>query len=177
MLFRSTAVPKPATPDAQKNAKAAEPPKPPAVTVAGNFGQWALICGKERDKDGKEPCSLVQALVERESQKLVFRLTVAYGPKGNLVLKIDSPTGVALQNGLEFSPDAVKVYRLPFQACTAQGCSALFIMPDDLKQEIGKSAKGTITVYALNGQAVQAATELTGFADGLAALDKRRGKP
>jgi hypothetical protein len=25
--------------------------------VAGNFGQWALVCGK--DKDGKEPCSLV----------------------------------------------------------------------------------------------------------------------
>ena len=29
---------------------------------------------------------------------------------------------------------------------------------------------GTITVYSLDGQAVQAATGLTGFGDGLAAL-------
>jgi hypothetical protein len=40
-----------------------------------------------------------------------------------------------------------------------------------------KSGKGTITVYALNGQAVQALAELSGFAEGLAALDKRRAKP
>jgi invasion protein IalB len=171
------AVSKPAAPDASKNAKAAAPPaKPPAVAVAGNFGQWALVCGA-KDKAGKEPCSLVQALVERDSQKLVFRLTVAYGPKGNLVLRVDSPTGVALQKGLEFSPDAVKIYRLPFQACLAQGCSAILAMPDDLRQELTKSEKGTITVFALNGQAVQAVTELRGFSDGLAALDKRRPKP
>jgi hypothetical protein len=40
-----------------------------------------------------------------------------------------------------------------------------------------KSQTGTITVYALNGQQVRAATELAGFAEGLAALDKRRAKP
>jgi len=154
-----------------------EPGKAPEVTIAGNFGQWALVCGKEKDKEGREPCSLVQALVQRESQKLVFRVTVAYGPQGNLVLRIDGPTGVALQKGLEFSPDAIKIYRMSYQACVPQQCSALLVMPDDLKQELTKSQKGTITVYALNGQAVQAVAELTGFSDGLAALDKRRPKP
>jgi invasion protein IalB len=167
-------VAKPATPAAPAaSAKApGEPGKPPEVTVAGNFGQWALVCGK----DVKEPCSLVQALVQRESNKLVFRVTVAYGPKGNLVLRIDGPTGVALQKGLEFSPDAVKVYRMPYQACVPQQCSALLVMPDDLKTELTKSQKGTITVYALNGQAVQAVAQLNGFSDGLAALDKRKPK-
>jgi invasion protein IalB len=170
------AVPKAAAPDVAKTAKAApEAPKAPPAKVAGNFGQWALVCGEVKDEAGKEPCSLVQALVEHESQKLVFRLTVAYGPKGNLVLRIDSPNGVALQKGLEFSPDAVKIYRMPFQTCLAQGCSALLVMENDLKQDLQKAQKGTITVYALNGQAVQAVTELTGFSDGLAALDKRRG--
>jgi len=168
------AVPKPATPDVAKKATP-DAPKAPAAKVAGNFGQWALICGEVKDEAGKEPCSLVQALVEHESQKLVFRLTVAYWPKGNLVLRIDSPNGVALQKGLEFSPDAVKIYRMPFQTCLAQGCSALLVMADDLKQDLQKAQKGTITVYALNGQAVQAVTELTGFSDGLVALDKRRG--
>ena len=117
----------------------------------------------------------MQALVEKDTQKLVFRVSVGYGPKGNLVLRIDGPTGVALQKGLEFSPDVVKIYRLPFQTCVPQGCSAVLVVADDLKQDLQKSQKGTITVYALNGQALQAPTELAGFADGLAALEKRRG--
>ena len=53
----------------------------------------------------------------------------------------------------------------------------MLIVADDLKQDLQKSAKGTITVYALNGQAVQALADLTGFADGLAALDKRLATP
>jgi len=92
------------------------------------------------------------------------------------VLRVDGPTGVALQKGLEFSPDAIKIYRLPYQACIPQQCSAVLVVLDDLKQELTKSQKGMITVYALNGQALQAVAERTGFSDGLAALDKRRPK-
>ncbi len=168
-------MPKAAAPDAAKTAKAApDAAKTPNVKIAGNFGQWTLVCGESTGETGQEPCSLVQALVEHNSQKLVFRLTVAYGPRGNLVLRIDGPIGVALQRGLEFAPDTVKIYRLPFETCLAQGCTALLLMKDDLKQDLTKAQKGTITVYALNGRAVQAVTELTGFADGLAALDKHR---
>ena len=53
----------------------------------------------------------------------------------------------------------------------------MLVVADDLKQDLQKSEKGTITVYALNGQAVQAPTQRAGGADGLAALDKRRAKP
>jgi invasion protein IalB len=169
------AAPKPPTPDAAKDAKAVA--DKPAAKVAGTFGQWALICSEPKAKTEPPACSLVQTLIEKESQKLVFRVSVAYGPKGNLVLRIDGPTGVALQKGLEFSPDAVKIYRLPFQTCLPRGCTAVLLVEDDLKQDLQKSPKGTITVYALDGQAVRALAELTGFAEGLAALDKRRAKP
>jgi hypothetical protein len=37
---------------------------------------------------------------------------------------------------------------MSYQACVPQQCSALLVMPDDLKQELTKSQKGTITVYA-----------------------------
>jgi invasion protein IalB len=172
-----SAVPKPAAPNAAANAKAeGEQPKP-EPKLEGQFGQWGLLCSQPKTKDEKPICSLVQALVERDSQKLVFRVTVAYGPKGNLLLKIDSPTGVALQRGLEFSPGEVKIYRLPFQTCVPRGCSAVLLMEDDLKQDLQKAEKGTITVYAVSGQAVRALAELKGFGDGLAALDKRRAKP
>jgi invasion protein IalB len=170
-----SAVPKPPAQGAAKDAKAAA--EKPSAKVAGTFGQWTLVCGKPNGKTEAPLCSLIQTLIEKESKQLVFRVALAYGPKGNLVLRIDGPTGVALQKGLEFSPDAVKIYRLPFQTCLPRGCTAVLLVEDDLKQDLQKSPNGTITVYALDGQAVRAAAELTGLAEGLAALDKRRAKP
>jgi invasion protein IalB len=169
------AVPKPPASGAPKDAKAAA--DKPAAKVAGTFGQWTLVCGEANGKTDTPLCSLVQTLIEKESKQLVFRVALAYGPKGNLVLRIDGPTGVALQKGLEFSPDAVKIYRLPFQTCLPRGCTAVLLVEDDLKQDLQKSPNGTITVFALDGQAVRAVANLTGLVEGLAALDKRRAKP
>ncbi|MEZ5828408.1 MAG: invasion associated locus B family protein [Hyphomicrobiales bacterium] len=163
--------------------KSAPPPAPapngapnaaqPQAKVEGSFGSWTLLCGKEgQDKDAKERCSLVLPLVEKETQKLVFRIIVTYGPQGNLVLRVDGPTGVALQRGVEFSPDTKKVYRMAFQTCLPMGCKALLLVPDDLKKELAAAKQGAITVYALNGKPVQTLTSLEGFAQGLAALDK-----
>jgi hypothetical protein len=45
----------------------------------------------------------------------------------------------------------------------------------ELLQDIAGVQKGTIAVYALNGQALRAATSYTGFAKALEELRKRRG--
>ena len=150
-----TAVPKSGAAQAGAAIKDAATPEEHPAKVVGNFGQWALICVEAKTQGEKPSCSLVQALIEKESKKLVFRVCLAYGPKGNLVLRIDGPTGVALQKGLEFSPDAVKIYRLPFQTCLPRGCTALLLVEDDLKQDLQKSEKGTIAVHALSGQEVK----------------------
>jgi invasion protein IalB len=151
---------------------AAAAPEPQAK-VAGSYGSWTLLCGKEGEgKEAKERCSLVMPLVEKDTQKLVFRVIVTYGPQKALVLRVDGPTGVALQRGVEFSPDTKKNYIMPFQTCLPMGCKALLLVSDDLKKELAASKQGAITVYALNGKAVQTITQFAGFAEGLAALDK-----
>jgi invasion protein IalB len=146
----------------------------PQTSIVGNYGEWALVCAIKKDETGRHPCSLAQALVERESQKLVFRVIFTHGPKGDLVLQVDGPTGIALQRGLEFSPDTKKVYRLPFQTCIPRGCRAVMVVENDLKGELQASKKGSLTVFALNGQAVRTSTDLSGLTEGLAALDQRR---
>ena len=162
-------------------AKKAPPPpgkSEPQAKVAGSFGNWTLLCGKEGDdKNAEERCSLVLPLIEKESQKLVFRVILTYGPQGKLILRIDGPTGVALQRGVEFSPDTRKIYRMPFQTCLPMGCKALLIVQDDMRKELAASKQGSITVYALNGKGVKTVAELDGFAAGMKALDKHyKGK-
>lgn len=147
----------------------------PATRVAGGYGNWTLLCGKEgNDKSAAERCSLVLPLIEKETQKLIFRVILTYGPKGRLVLRVDGPTGVALQRGVEFSPDSQKIYRMPFQTCLPMGCKALMLVQDDLRQDLMKSKQGTITVFALNGRAIKTVALLDGFSKGLNAMDKQR---
>jgi invasion protein IalB len=162
----------PSTPKLEVTTEGGGGKAQPATSIAGNFGEWVLVCANEKDESDKKPCSLAQALVERETQKLIFRVIFTHGPKGNLVLQVDGPIGVALQRGLEFSPDTKKVYRLPFQTCVPRGCRAVMVVEDALKGELNASKKGTLTVFALNGQAVRTATDLSGLTEGLAALDK-----
>jgi invasion protein IalB len=88
-----------------------------------------------------------------------------------------APTGVALQKGLEFSPDELKVYRMPFQTCLPRGCSAVLVVADDPQAGFAEIADGYDHRLCSGGQAVRAPAQLAGFADGLAALDKRRAKP
>jgi len=155
---------------AKKSAATPGTPAPKAK-VAGSFGNWTLLCGK-KDKKAKERCSLVLPLIDKDTQKLVFRVILTYGPKNNLVLRVDGPTGVALQRGIEFSPDTKKIYRMPFQTCLPMGCKALLLVQDDMRKELAASKQGSITVYALNGKGVKTLASLDGFAAGLAALDK-----
>jgi len=163
------------TSSAQKAPPGAQDPKQQNTRVAGGYGNWTLLCGKEGDpKTAEERCSLVLPLIEKKTQKLIFRVIFVYGPKGRLVLRVDGPTGIALQRGVQVATDSGKVYGLPFQTCLPMGCKALYLVTDEIRQDLSKSTKATIVVYALNGKQIQTVAELKGLPLGLEALDKKR---
>ena len=92
-----TAVPKAA--QSAPAAKApAEPPKAPPGKVTGNFGQWSLICTEPKTKEEKPSCSLVQALVERDTNKRVSWIWdgANYCP-GAWVVPKGNPAGAKVQ--------------------------------------------------------------------------------
>lgn len=160
---------------APKAAPATGAPAKPSAHVAGSYGHWTLLCGKEEnDTSPGERCSLVLPLLEKESEKLIFRVILTDGPEGRLVLRVDGPTGVALQRGVEFATDSGARYRMPFQTCLPMGCKAFMLAPDDLRQQLIKSKQATIIVYALNGKAIQTIADIDGMAAGLKAFDEMR---
>ncbi|MEM7192392.1 MAG: invasion associated locus B family protein [Pseudomonadota bacterium] len=157
-----------------KKAPPSEAAGKPSARVAGGYGAWTMLCGTEEgQKDTEERCSLVLPLIEQKTQKLVFRLILTHGPKGRLVLRIDGPTGVALQRGLELSTESGETFRVAFQTCLPMGCKALTAVQDDLKQALLTSKKTTIQVYALNGRPIKTDADINGLQLGLDALEKK----
>ena len=59
----------PSTPKLEVTTEGGGGKAQPAMNIAGNFGEWVLVCANEKDGSGKKPCSLAQALVERESNR------------------------------------------------------------------------------------------------------------
>jgi invasion protein IalB len=143
--------------------------------VAGKFGDWVLLCPKDKKAGGN--CALFQSLADAKSKKRVFGQTLSYGPKGNLVLLVRSPAGVALQQGLTVGIEGGKTYRAPFQTCAGGVCQTLIVLTDEMLAEMRKAKQATLKVVALNGQAVQAASPLNGISAGLDALAALRKTP
>jgi invasion protein IalB len=173
----ASALAEPQTSSAGSDAAKAAPKalEQPASAVTGRFGDWAFVCSESTDKAKPAPCRLVQKLIDKNSKKTVFSLTVRYGPRGNLVLGMRTPLGAALAKGVEVLVGGQPIQRAAFTTCKPGGCQALLILTNDLQQEMRKAAQAGVTVYALNGEAVQATFSLKGFSEGLGALDKRRG--
>ena len=161
-------------PGSEAPKAAPKAPEKPAASVVKRFGDWALACREAKDKTKPAPCTLVQQLTDANSKKTVFNLTVGYGPRGNLVLVVRAPLGIALAKGLELSLGGQTLQRAAFSTCRPNGCQAVLILANDLQQQMRKAEQALLTVYALGGKPFQVTASLKGFGDGLSALDKRR---
>ena len=174
----ASSAPKAQAPD--KPAPAAKAPTKDAVkqeAQAGGerIGDWTLFCPEAKDKEKPVPCTLEQLLVDAESKRVAFHLAIGYGPRGNLILIVRAPLGIALVRGLEVTFGAQAVQRVPFTTCHTNGCQAVLILSQPLQQEIRKAERALIAVYAVSGRPFQAAASLKGIGEAIDALNKRRG--
>jgi invasion protein IalB len=163
----------------------AEPvtPKPPAKNAAKEaakaggerIGDWTLFCPEAKNKTQPPSCTLEQLLIDAKTKRVAFHLAIGYGPRGNLILVVRAPLGIALVRGLEVTFGAQPVQRAPFNICLSNGCQAVPILSKPLQEEILKVERALITVYAPNGNPFQPAASLKELGMAIDTLNKRRG--
>lgn len=172
-----------AEPDSNLNTAKQNPPKTNATqpssgavpqSVKGKFGDWSLVCSESTNEKGSL-CSLVQALVHKDTKKLVFRLTVVRPKDGSPTLFVRAPAGVSLGRGLSLSMGNDKIYRAGFQTCVSGGCRAVFKLDEAMVKEMSTAKASTVTVFALNGKALSAQVSFANVAEGLQELAKQGG--
>ena len=163
---QGTAAPKAPTKDAAKKE---------AEAGGERIGDWTLFCSEAKDKTKPASCTLEQLLIDAETKKVAFHLAMAYGPRGNLILMVRAPLGIALVRGLEVTFGGQAVQRAPFTTCEPKGCQAVLILSPALQQEMRKADRALVTVYARAGGPFQAAASLRGLGEAIDTLNKRRG--
>jgi invasion protein IalB len=172
----SSSAPKsPPAEQAAPKAPAKDAAKVAAKAGGERIGDWTLFCPEAKNKTEPPSCTLEQLLIDAETKRVAFHLAIGYGPRGNLILVVRAPLGIALVRGLEVTFGAQPVQRAPFNTCLSNGCQAVLILSKPLQEEILKAERALIAVYAPNGNPFQAVASLKDLGTAIETLNKRRG--
>lgn len=87
---------------------------------------WSPSCRAASDDSSRMICALTQDVRREGGGELLFRLEAQTGanPEDNL-LRVISPLGTYLINGLGLVIDGTELGRIPVERCAAQGCLSL----------------------------------------------------
>jgi invasion protein IalB len=172
----SSSAPKaPPAEQATPKAPAKDAAKEAAKAGGERIGDWTLFCPEAKDNTKSPSCTLEQLLIDAATKRVAFHLAIGYGPRGNLVLVVRAPLGIALVRGLEVTFGAQPVQRTPFNICLNNGCQAVLILSKPLQEEIVKAERALITVYAPDGNPYQAVASLKDLGTAIDTLNKHRG--
>jgi invasion protein IalB len=143
--------------------------------VQATFGAWEQRC--VRTENGVDPCQLYMLLQDAEGNS-VGEFTMFSLPDGNDGPAVAGATFIApletlLTSGMSMQVDAGQTRVYPFSFCTEIGCVVRlgFTAEEVQAMRQGNAAKITIVPFVAPEARVELSMSLTGFTEGLAAVD------
>ena len=140
-------------------------------TIRANHGAWSVICDTPAGA-ASEQCALMQNVIAEDRPEVGLSVVVLKtADRKAKILRILSPLGVLLKDGMELYVDGKNVGRAYFTRCFSEGCYVEVEIDEQLMKIL---RAGTSAVFALRESADQDRVgipiELKGFADGYDAL-------
>ena len=162
------AAPQPRQPQPQQ---ASPQPQQQPGTVRSNHGAWSIICDKPAGANS-EQCALMQNVIAEDRPEVGLSVVILKtADRKSKILRILSPLGVLLKDGMELYVDNNNIGRAYFTRCFSEGCY-VEVEIDDQLMKLLRSGKNA--VFALRESADQDRVgipiELNGFAAGYDAL-------
>lgn len=132
----------------------------PKPTLTKQFGGWALRC---YDQKGNSLCQIEEAFVDPEGRP-VLQISMFYDPSEKIaVMRIVTPLGMALENGVVLDTDTFKSPALPFRICSQQGCVVTMKADAGVVDKLIKSTKGSVKVVRFRGKEKAFSFQFDGF--------------
>ena len=154
---------------AQATAPQATAPKPGANTLPSqktetiNYENWILTCREFLDGPKKRNCSITVAVQKQDTNQIVLALTVQPNEQGQMVVSIQTPTGVAIAPGVELKLEKAAPRKSGFDFCEPSRCSASFIADKNFVREASAAASLTVVIQSSDGKPVTLEFPIKGF--------------
>ena len=131
------------------------------------FQAWSLVC---RDWPGNERrCVLFIAAADPDAKQVLLTFSIARTPQGMPILVVDTPPGVAVDDGVTVTVGAAEAIKVPIQSCAPQRCRAVTELTSSLRAAL--EVADVTSVSYVRADAKQSTYNLPtrGFRDGLTA--------
>jgi invasion protein IalB len=138
--------------------------------VRATHGAWSVICDVPAGATG-EQCALMQNVVAEDRPEVGLSVVVLKTADNKAeILRVLAPLGVLLPNGLGLNVDGKDIGRAYFVRCFQDGCYAEVILEASLLETLRTGTSATFIVFQTPEEGIGIPVDLTGFADGFAAL-------
>ena len=143
--------------------------KPGAATLPSqrtetiNYENWILTCREFLDGPKKRNCSIAVAVQKQDTNQIILALTVQPNEQGQMVVSIQTPTGVAIAPGVELKLEKAAPRKLPFDLCEPSRCSASLIVDKNFIREASLAASLAVVIQSSDGRPVNFEFPIKGF--------------
>jgi invasion protein IalB len=147
-------------------------PSVPVRTERIQYNAWTVTCTDTVEKTSKKNCSAMLQLINQKQRNVILVWLMGRDNQGVLRSVIQSPTGVQIPKGIELKLGNGPTRSLPYVNCAPQKCEASINMDDAMVHDAKVSPDAIVTVYALDGRAINFKMEIKGIDKAFAALGK-----
>jgi invasion protein IalB len=136
---------------------------PSQKTETINYENWILTCREFLDGPKKRNCSITVAVQKQDTNQIVLALTVQPNEQGQMVVSIQTPTGVAIAPGVELKLEKAAARKLAFDLCEPSRCSASLIADKNFVREASLAASLAVVIQSSDGKPVNFEFPIKGF--------------
>ena len=139
-------------------------------TVKGTHGAWSMVCSTPAGATA-EQCAMMQNVVAEERPEMGLSVVVFRTADNKAeILRVLTPLGVLLPNGLGLYVDGKDIGRAYFARCFEDGCYAEVILEKQLLDTFKNGKAAVFIVFQAPEEGIGIPVDLTGFAEGFDAL-------
>lgn len=132
-----------------------------------SFQAWSFVC---RTPPGTERrCVLFIAVADPQRTQVLLTFSIARTPQGVPAVVVDTPAGVALDQGVTVTAGAAEAFTIPIQSCGPQRCRAVADLTPSLQASLEAAAVTSVTYTKADNQQSTYNLPTRGFKEGIAA--------
>ena len=139
-------------------------------TVKGTHGAWSMVCSTPPGATA-EQCAMMQNVVAEERPEMGLSVVVFRSADNKAeILRVLTPLGVLLPNGLGLYVDGKDIGRAYFARCFEDGCYAEVILEKQLLDTFKSGKSAVFIVFQAPEEGIGIPVDLSGFSEAFAAL-------
>ena len=138
--------------------------------VRSTHGAWSIICDTPAGATA-EQCAMMQNVVAEDRPEMGLSVVVFRTADNKAeILRVLTPLGVLLPNGLGLYVDGKDIGRAYFARCFEDGCYAEVILEKQLLDTFKNGTSAVFIVFQAPEEGIGIPVDLNGFAEGFDAL-------